>query len=249
LTAAFEANRLGHQVTLFEKEPIPGGNLLYACKAPHKQIYGDWIQWLIGQVKKAGIEIHTNTCVTDQMLDETAPDAVIVATGGQKIVPPIQGIELPIVCDAWQILGETVAPEKNVAIIGGGLIGMETATFLTARGSTVTLIEQLPKSPVTKFTSHGYGLHKLLRESDCSFMFATTLQGIREDSVTVITKDEEKMLSSLDQVVLAVGMHPRNDLKTKLKEMEIQHAVVGDALQVRRIMEATEEGARAAWEL
>ena len=80
-------------------------------------------------------------------------------------------------------------------------------------------------------------------------MFGTTLQGIREDSVTVITKDEEKMLSSLYQVVLAVGMYPRNDLKTKLKEMEIQHAVVGDALQVRRIMEATEEGARAAWEL
>jgi NADPH-dependent 2,4-dienoyl-CoA reductase/sulfur reductase-like enzyme len=249
LTAAYEAHRIGHQVTLFEKEQVAGGNLLYACKAPHKQIYGDWIQWLIDQVKKAGIEIHTNTCVTDQMLDEAAPDAVIVATGGQKIVPPIKGIELPIVCDAWQILGETVAPGKNIAIIGGGLIGMETATFLTARGSTVTLIEQLPRSPVTKFTSHGYGLHKLLREADCSFMFGTTLQGIREDSVTVITVDEEKILSSLDQVVLAVGMHPRNDLKTKLKEIEIQHAVVGDALQVRRIMEATEEGARAAWEL
>jgi 2,4-dienoyl-CoA reductase-like NADH-dependent reductase (Old Yellow Enzyme family)/thioredoxin reductase len=249
LTAAFEANRLDHRVSLFEKEPVPGGNLLYACKAPHKQIYGEWIQWLIGQVQKAGIEIQTNTCVTDQMLADAAPDAVIVATGGEKIVPPIQGIEAPMVCDAWQILGETVAPQKNVAVIGGGLIGMETATFLTARGSTVTLIEQLPKSPVTKFTSHGYGLHKLLRQSDCSFMFATTLQGIQEDSVTVITGDEEKTLASLDQVVLAVGMYPRDDLKGKLREMQIEHAVVGDALQVRRIMEATEEGAKAAWDL
>jgi NADPH-dependent 2,4-dienoyl-CoA reductase/sulfur reductase-like enzyme len=249
LTAAFEANRLGHQVTLFEKEPMSGGNLLYACKAPHKQIYGDWIQWLIDQVKKTGIEIHTNTCVTDQMLDEAAPDAVIVATGGQKIVPPIQGIDLPIVCDAWQILGETVAPEKNIVIIGGGLIGMETATFLTARGSTVTLIEQLPRSPVTKFTSHGYGLHKLLREADCSFMFGTTLQRIQEDSATVITQGEEQTLPSLDQVVLAVGMNPRDDLKSKLKENDIRHVIVGDALKVRRIMEATEEGALAAWEL
>ena len=154
-----------------------------------------------------------------------------------------------MVCDAWQILGETVAPQKNVAVIGGGLIGMETAAFLTARGSTVTLIEQLPKSPVMKFTSHGYGLHKFLRQSDCSFMFATTLQSIQEDSVTVISADEEKILSSLDQLVLAVGMYPRDDLKGKLKEMGIQHTVVGDALQVRRIMEATEEGARAAWEL
>lgn len=249
LTAAFEANRLDHQVMLFEKEPVLGGNLLYACKAPHKQIYGDWIQWLIDQVKKAGIEIQTNTCVTDQMLDEATPDAVIVATGGKKIVPPIQGIEMPIVCDAWQILGETVTPQKNIAVIGGGLIGMETATFLTARGSTVTLIEQLPRSPVTKFTSHGYGLHKLLRESDCSFMFGTTLKSIGDDSLTVITGDEENTLSSLDQVVLAVGMKSREDLKNKLKEKAIPHTIVGDALQVRRIMEATEEGARAAWEL
>ena len=154
-----------------------------------------------------------------------------------------------MVCDAWQILGETVSPQKNVAVIGGGLIGMETATFLSARDSTVTLIEQLPRSPVTKFTSHGYGLHKLLRESDCSFMFGTTLQCIQEDSVTVITQDEELTISSLDQVVLAVGMEPRNDLKSKLKENDIHHVIVGDALQVRRIMEATEEGARAAWEL
>ncbi len=249
LTAAYEANRLGHQVTLFEKEQMPGGNLLYACKAPFKQIYGDWIQWLIDQVKKAGIEIQTGTCVTDQMLDEAAPDAVIVATGGEKIVPPIQGIDLPIVCDAWQILGETVAPQKNIAVIGAGLIGMETATFLTARGSAVTLIDQLPKSPVTKFTSHGYGLHKRLRGDDCRFMFGTALQRIQEDSVTVITQGEENTLSSLDQVVLAVGMNPRDDLKSKLKENEIRHVIVGDALQVRRIMEATEEGARAAWEL
>jgi hypothetical protein len=65
----------------------------------------------------------------------------------------------------------------------------------------------------------------------------------------VITGDEEKTLASLDQVVLAVGMYPRDDLKSKLREMQIEHAVVGDAVQVRRIMEATEEGARAAWEL
>ncbi len=80
-------------------------------------------------------------------------------------------------------------------------------------------------------------------------MFGTTLISIQDDSVTVITGNEEKDLSSLDQVVLAVGMKPREDLKNTLKEKAIPHAVVGDALQVRRIMEATEEGARAAWEI
>ncbi len=79
-------------------------------------------------------------------------------------------------------------------------------------------------------------------------MFGTALKSIQDDSVTIITGDDDKTLSSLDQVVPAVGMKSREDLKSKLKEKAIPHAVVGDALQALRIMEATEEGARAARE-
>jgi hypothetical protein len=53
----------------------------------------------------------------------------------------------------------------------------------------------------------------------------------------------------VDQVVLAVGMRPRDDLKESLQESGIPYHVVGDANEVRRIQEATEEGAKAAWEI
>ncbi|MBW2180088.1 MAG: FAD-dependent oxidoreductase [Deltaproteobacteria bacterium] len=247
LTAAFEAKRLGHQVTLFEKEQKAGGQLHYASKAPYKQIYGEWIEWLIAQVEKAGVKIQTQTEVTENMIEKEKPEAVILAIGGEKIIPDIPGKDLPIVCDAWQILGSTVKPGKNVVVVGGGLIGMETADFLCKTGSHVTLFELMERSPVTKFTSHGYMLHKRLREAECKLVLGTAVESIEEQSITINTQGKKETFTPVDQVVLAVGMKPRNNLKTILQENKIQHYVAGDAQEVRRIIEATDEGAKAAW--
>lgn len=249
LTAAYEAKRLGHTVRLLEREAVAGGNLLYACKAPHKEVYGEWIQWLIGQVEKIGVEIETGREVSAETIADLGPDAVILASGGRKIIPDIEGIDQPIVCDAWQILGEQIAVGKNVAVIGGGLIGMETATFLGARDAKVVLIEQLEQSPVPKFTSHGYAVHKQLRTDGCQFRFGSALKKITADGIVIAGKEGEETIADLDQVVLAVGMKPRKELEDHLKQNDIRHFVVGDALEVRRIMEATEEGAQAAWDL
>lgn len=249
LIAAYEAKRLGHEVSLFEKEAEAGGNILYACKAPHKEIYLDWIRWQIRQVEKSGVPIQTNTKVTADMIREANPDAVILALGGEKIIPQIPGIDQPHVYDAWQILGETVAPGKNALVIGGGLIGMETACFLASKGASVTLAEQLSKSPVPKYTSHGYTLHKYLREKQCQLKFGAEVKSIGSESVTMETEGETEELSGFDQVVLAVGMKPRNGIAGELEKTGIAYTIVGDAKEVRRIMEAVEEGAKAAWEL
>lgn len=249
LIAAFEANRLGHEVNLYEKEPQAGGNILYACKAPDKEIYLDWIQWQIRQVEKAGVAIQTGRTVTPEMVAEAKPDAVILAVGGEKITPPVDGIDGPGVYDAWQILGETVPCGKKALVVGGGLIGMETACFMAARDCEVTLIEQLPSSPVLKATSHGYSVHKYLRDKNCLLRFGCSLKSIQADGVIVSSDNQEERLTGFDQVVIAVGMRPRSDLKAYLERNGIQHTIVGDALKVRRIMEAVEEGAQAAWRL
>lgn len=249
LTAAYEAKRLGHEVSLFEKEEKAGGQIHYASKAPYKQIYGEWISWLIDQVEKIGVTIQAQTEVTEAMIDNEKPNGVILAIGGDKIIPDIPGCDLPIVCDAWQILGSTVKPQKNVVVVGGGLIGMEAADFLCDKGSNVTLIELLERSPVTRFTSHGYMLHKRLRENGCNILLNTALEKVQEQSVIINTNGQQETFSPVDQVVLAVGMKPRNNLKTFLQKRKIQHYVVGDAQEVRRIIDATDEGAKAAWDI
>jgi len=172
---------------------------------------------------------------------------VILAIGGEKIEPPISGLDEAIVCDAWQVLGSQVKPGKNVVVVGGGLIGMETADYLADKGSQITLVEMLESSPVTKATTHGYFLHRRLRDASCQFLFSAKLKSIQSDSITIVSGDEETTISDIDQVVMAVGMKPRTELKKRLQESGIRHYIVGDAVQVRRIVEATDEGAKAAW--
>ncbi|MCJ7662605.1 MAG: FAD-dependent oxidoreductase [Desulfobacterales bacterium] len=249
LTAAFEAARLGHTVTLFEKHQEMGGQIRYARIPPHKEVYGEWIDWLINQVKRSGITIKTGMEVTDAMLREKKPEYVILATGGEKIIPTIAGIDCPRVCDAWQILSGAVSPGKHVLVIGGGLIGMETADYLGSRGSEVTLVEIMKKSPVLKITSHGYMLHKRLRDRNCRMLFNTSVKAIGADTVTIETEGKEATVFPVDQVVVAVGLRAKDDLKATLEETGIPHVVIGDARSARRIFEAIEEGARAAWDL
>jgi 2,4-dienoyl-CoA reductase-like NADH-dependent reductase (Old Yellow Enzyme family)/thioredoxin reductase len=249
LTAAYEAARRGHKVTLFEKEKTAGGQLRFVSKSPFKKAYEEWGTWLASQVKKMGVIVRTGTDVTERMVEEGKPDGVILATGGEKIKPDIPGIDLPMVCDAWQILGGEVSPKKHAVVIGGGLIGMETADFLLQKGVQVTLVEALKHSPVLKITSHGYMLHKRLRDGRCTLLFNTTVKRIKEGSVITVSDGQEGVLSPAEQVIVAVGLKPNDGLKKFLRAKGIPHFIIGDALQPRRIIEATEEGARAAWSI
>jgi 2,4-dienoyl-CoA reductase-like NADH-dependent reductase (Old Yellow Enzyme family)/thioredoxin reductase len=249
LTAAYEAARLGHKVTLFEKEEETGGQLRFASKAPFKDQYGVWASWLTAQIKKMGVIVHTGIEVTESLISEGNPEVVILASGGEQIKPDIPGIDLSLASHAWQILEGAVPPGKHAVVIGGGLIGMETADYLCQKGSQVTLVEVLKHSPVLKITSHGYMLHTRLKEAGCRLLFNTTVKKIEESSVTVLIEGREQVLSPVDQVIIAVGLKPHDELKAILQAKKIRHFIIGDALQPRRIIEATEEGARAAWNL
>jgi 2,4-dienoyl-CoA reductase-like NADH-dependent reductase (Old Yellow Enzyme family)/thioredoxin reductase len=249
LTAAYEAARLGHKVTLFEKEKEVGGQIQFAKQAPFKKPYGDWISWLKRQVETTGAEIKINTEVTDKMLEESNVDAVILASGGENIVPDVKGLDQNMVCTAMQLLSGEVPVGKNTLIIGGGLIGMESADFLADKGSKTTIVEILKKSPVTKRAAHGYHLHSRLKEAGCRFYFNTNVERIEENAVVIVSDGKSETISPIDQVVVAVGMQPRQELKQTLQDKKIPHSIVGDSVQVRRIIEATEEGAKAAWDI
>jgi pyruvate/2-oxoglutarate dehydrogenase complex dihydrolipoamide dehydrogenase (E3) component len=196
-----------------------------------------------------GVIVRTGIEMTESMISEGNPEVVILATGGEQIKPDIPGMDLPLVCNAWQVLGGAVPPGENAVVIGGGLIGMETADYLCQKGTQVTLVEVLKRSPVLKITSHGYMLHTRLKEAGCRLLFNTAVKKIEESSVTVLIEGREESLSPVDQVIIAVGLEPHDELKEILQARKIRHFIIGDALQPRRIIEATEEGARAAWNL
>jgi 2,4-dienoyl-CoA reductase-like NADH-dependent reductase (Old Yellow Enzyme family)/thioredoxin reductase len=250
LTAAYEAARLGHRVTLFERKKETGGQVLYAAKAPHKAVYGKFVRTLAARCQKQGVEIKTNTEVTEAMIEAGKPDVVILAIGAEKSTCPAEGINSSIVCDAWQILDGEVVPRNHVVVIGGGLVGMETADFLREKGiKDITLVEMLGSSPVLALSAHGFMLHKRLRAEGVKLMFDTMVKLIEEGSVTVTRGGEDRKLEPVNQVIVAVGMTLRHEFKDMLQTKGIRHFIIGDAFAPRRIIEATTEGAKAAWDI
>jgi pyruvate/2-oxoglutarate dehydrogenase complex dihydrolipoamide dehydrogenase (E3) component len=126
---------------------------------------------------------------------------------------------------------------------------METADFLIAKGCKVAVIEMLPRSPVKKFAAHGYMLHKRLRDGGGRLLLGAKVERIEQDYVIISSQERGEEIIPADQVVIAVGTRSCCELKGILEKRNIRHFVVGDASQPRRIIEATEEGARAAWSI
>jgi 2,4-dienoyl-CoA reductase-like NADH-dependent reductase (Old Yellow Enzyme family)/thioredoxin reductase len=250
LTAAYEAARLGHKVTLFEKEAETGGQLRFAEKAPHKAVYGRWMRTLTAKCGKKGVEIKSGVEVTEEMIAGGNPEAVILATGADQAVCPAEGIGTEVVCNAWQVLDGEIKPKDHVVVIGGGLVGLETTDFLCARGiKDITVIEMLAEPPVPPVTAHATMLHRRLMEAGARILFNTTVQKIRSGAVVVSTGGKEQKLEPVRQVIVAVGVTARQDLKEILKQKNIRHFIVGDTKDPRRIIEATTEAAKAAWEI
>lgn len=250
LTAACEAARLGHKVRLFEENNEPGGQVSLAAQAPHKQAYGNWINKLIARAGKLGVEINTGVHMTADQIIAGKPDHVIMATGGENMIPPIDGMDQPNVCSAWQILNQQVEGMAPLLIIGGGLTGLETADYLSAHGcKDITVVEALPQSPVSLLRSHGYMLHKRLQKQGVQQLFGAQVQKIDGEYVTVKNDDQETKMGPFKQIILALGTKPRNELALQLEKADIPYTIVGDAEKTGRIIEATESGAIAAWSI
>ena len=251
LTAASEAARLGHQVTLFETDKEAGGQVLLAARVPYKAVYGRWIAGLTARAIKHGAKIITGQEVSEEMIRKGQPDKVILASGVRPALPDIPGINLPHVCQAEEILKGAVAPREAVVILGSGLVGMETADYLREKGiKDISIVETEARSPVSTLTSHGYMLHKRLRSAGVKFLFNSRVNEIKQDSL-LLQRDPDKQqeLKPVQQVIMATGSTGRNHLEDFLQQENLPYHLIGDARKPRRIIEAVEEGARAAWHL
>jgi len=125
--AAVAAER-GHDVTLFEKSDILGGQFNFATRIPGKEEYQYTIDYFTGQLEKYEVEIKLNTEVTHEGLQDF--DEVILATGVKPRMPSIPGIEHPSVMTYAELLQNIDKAGKRVAVIGAGGIGFDVAEAL-----------------------------------------------------------------------------------------------------------------------
>ena len=135
MSAAAGAAERGHQVTIFERSDRLGGQLHLAGAPPGREEFLGLAHDLARQLSNHGVSVALNQEVNAALLDEVKPDIVVLATGGASIIPPIPGVELRHVVQAWDVLSGNVLTGRRVVVIGGGAVGIETALFLAEKGT------------------------------------------------------------------------------------------------------------------
>ncbi len=241
MEAARVATLRGHKVTLWEKNDQLGGNLITASLAPHKEEINCLTHYLTYQMKKLKIIVQLNKEATiDSILKENS-DEVIVATGATAITPDIPGINAENVVMAVDVLKGTSSTGDNVVIIGGGMIGCETAEFLRSQGKDVSIIEMLPKiardiGPATKWSVTMRIARWGIKQFTSSQVINITDEGVE------IEREGNPEIIRADTVVIAAGMEPNNKLLNTLKDKLKNTHIIGDCSQARRMLEAIHEG-------
>ena len=243
LEAAYTAAARGHKVYICEEKGEIGGQVLPGSVPPHKEELKGIVEYYKEVLPKVGVTLNLNHKVTAEEIAKWEADEVVFATGGQPIVPPIPGLKEYGFLTAVEVLrGEKQAGDK-VAIIGGGLIGMETADYLSEQGKKVMVIELLEEVARDMGVFEKILIMKRLKERGVEIYVKTRLKEVGK-ALLVETPEGEKELPLPDTIVLAVGLKPDPSLYEEVSKILPQEKlhVIGDAKEVRKIVHAISEG-------
>lgn len=248
MQAAIIAAQRGHNVILYEKEDTLGGKLLVSSLPPHKGEIPYYTRYLVGQVEKSGADVSLNTEVTAQFIVDATPDVVIVATGGSPIVPDIPGVNGDNVVTAEDVLTGKKEVGNKVVIVGGGLIGCETAEFLAEKGKEITILEMLGRIGNDIGRTTRWTVMQRLKAAQVRMESRAKVVKITEQGAIVERNGSAELVQG-DSVVLAVGIKCENSLAKELQGKVPQLHVIGDAAEPRRIINAVQEGFGVAREI
>jgi NADPH-dependent 2,4-dienoyl-CoA reductase/sulfur reductase-like enzyme len=241
MEAARVASLRGHDVTLFEKEAELGGMLNVAVIPPHKEELNNLRDYLTYQMEILPVHVRCGEEFTAEKLDELNPDAVIMASGSKHIIPPIPGVDGENVVTAIDVLKGSVPVKDKVVVIGGGLIGVETAEYLADRGKKVTVVEMLHSIAQDVGPSNRWGLLSRIRNK-MTVMTDTVVAGVTEKSVLVRNKNGEQAGIDAESVVIAVGLRQEKGLEEAVKASGREYIAIGSCCEPGQIFEAMEDG-------
>lgn len=225
----------GHQPELFEKSGQLGGNLLAGGAPEFKEDDLALARWYENELKRLGVPVYLNTAVTKQSALEGGYDAMIVATGSTPKVFPLG--DDARVFTAAQVLLKQKDPGQTVAIVGGGLVGCETALWLAQHGKKVIIAEALSRllalnGPLCSANSEM--LQLLIPHNGIEVLTDARVSSYRDGKLALSVQGTAREVSC-DSVVLCVGYREENRLYQELLPEVSELYVLGDAKKVANI--------------
>ncbi|MCC2864842.1 NAD(P)/FAD-dependent oxidoreductase [Anaerovorax odorimutans] len=246
--AAMVLAQKGHKVKLFEKRDRLGG--MYGCAAvpPWKGEISSFLVWQRTQLEKLGVEICLQTELTAEQIESDRPHIVMIATGSRPWVPPIRGIENAFVISAVDLLEGRAKADGRVAVIGGGLVGGETANFLASHGNQVTILEMAAEILKEEPGNMKRFLLQSFEDRGVNVYVETEVAAIEKDGTVMAMQKGRpaEALGPFDHIVTAVGMRPTRELYDSLTNSDVELVCVGDAKKTGNALDAIEDGYMAA---
>ena len=248
--AGLEAARIaavrGHEVTLVEKESKLGGQIRIASLTIGKDHFLPYIiDWRVRQCEKAGVQIELGNEATPEVVEKYTPDIVIVAMGASPLVPHMQGVDGKNVVTAWDVLKGNAKIGSTAVIVGGGLVGVETADFLSEKGlaERITIIEMLSRVGIgMNFKNLSYLLQKFDKYG-VNVVTNQKVQKIVDRGVVAINKEFGEQTIEADTIVLALGAVPNDKLARSLDGRVPEVFEIGDCRRPRNLTDAILDGA------
>jgi 2-enoate reductase len=241
LEAARAAALRGHRVTLYEKTNILGGHLIPAGVPPFKKDLQGLLDWYKSEIQDLGVEVRFGCEVTLNLINREKTDVVIIATGAKPIVPSIPGIQRELVTTAPEVLlGKKKLGEK-VIVVGGGLIGCETAIWLAEQKKIVTIIEMLDDLMIGSIPiphANRQMVLDMLKFNNVTVMTGTRLVEVTNEGGHLMNADLKKTTLNADTLVLSVGLTSNRQLYETLAGKIPNLYLIGDVRETRNIMGA-----------
>lgn len=241
LTAAELLSKRGFNVTVLEKESKQGGQLNLASKPPHKDKMNWVCEDLLSNAVNNGAKVLFNVKADKNVIDSYSPDIVINATGGTAIHPKaFNGDNVVTVTDVLN--GSVDIQNKNVAVIGSGMTGLETSELLVSHGNKVTVVEMADEiAPGAWFQQLDDAL-PALKKAGTKFLTSHKLLSVSSNGIELENLKENKATAlKVDYVVLSLGVKSDNALFNSIKNSSAYKVYnIGDSAKIGRIANATE---------
>lgn len=235
----------GHHVEVWEKADAVGGQMPLAVAAPDKgEVSGVWsYRW--EQIVSLDVPVKTRVKVTKEDVKRFAPDRVIVATGAR---PKKLSLDVPSsvrVVQAWDVLRapRQVPVGSRVTIIGGGMVGIETADLLACRGCRITVIERLPVVAKEMAQNNRTDVLLRLKARGVVLLVEAEIQRIDEKQIYVNVRGQPHSVEAGSCLITAVGPEPNRDVVPVLEQANVPYVLVGDCNQPGDFL----TGIREAW--
>ena len=236
MEAALVLQKRGHRVSIFEKDKL-GGQFIYAPLTPHKRSMEKLIPYFEKELKSVGVNIFFKEIANFE--DIAKYDEVILATGSKPAIPQIEGLDKFFWAEI--LLEENLPENKNVLIIGGGLIGVDIATALIPKKNKVTIVKRTidfgeDMEMISKKLSLG-----IMKKNQTVFSDHTHIKKIEGKTVYAERNGESIKFEDIDLIVVSTGMRSYNPLEEKLKN-KIPYYIIGDAKEIGDAQDAIKSG-------